>query len=87
MKYSVTVLEIVDLDSTKYTNTTPKSSVKATLKANNKLASSKIVYIRMETSDSNNLSVGESIQLDKDDFTLSTKDTNNGNVCNILTIV
>lgn len=87
MKFNVTILEINELGvNVKYPNSIPKCSIKATLKAINPLATSKVVWINIAKED-NTLTIGQIVTLDKEDFILTSKDTNSGNSITMLSIV
>lgn len=86
MNYLVSILEIKNLDNSKFPDSSPKSTVKCTLKANSKLAKAIICYVQLLTSDASELKVSEIIELEKDQFELSIKETPNGNIT-ILRIV
>ena len=86
MNYLVTILDIKNLDNSKFPDSMPKSTVKATLKRNSKLATPIIVYIQMLFSDASELSIGETIELEEKHFQITLKETPNGEI-KILRIV
>ena len=86
MNYLVSILEIKNLDNSKFPDSLPKSTIKATLKRNSKLASPSIVYIQMLTQDASALTIGENIELEDNDFQITIKETPKGDI-KILSIV